>query len=103
MTEFAHEYASHDEAATEFRIREGAASTLTLHRADGTVHAVDSDEMPAIADLDTAISKAMFAVGDYDDHCDLYRFGGYWGTAEYVDLTPDSWFSRMEVVFSEPC
>lgn len=37
MTEFAHEYASHDGAAAEFRIREGAASTLILHRADGTV------------------------------------------------------------------
>lgn len=37
MTEFAHEYASHDGAAAEFRIREGEASTLILHRADGTV------------------------------------------------------------------
>lgn len=103
MTEFAHRYASHDEAADKFRIREGAASTLILHRADGTVHTVDSDEMPAITDLNRAIDKAMFAVEGYEDHCDLYRFGGYWGTAEYVDLTPNSWFSRMEVVFSEPC
>ena len=98
MTEFAHTY----DSISKVTLYESAAFTLILHRADGKVQTVNSNEVPAYADEDSAIRAAMFAVKDYDDSCDVYHFGAYHGTAEYVDMTPESWFDHMEVVFSMP-
>lgn len=103
MTHFAHTYKNSTEAFKNFAINESVAFTLVLHRADGVIQTVDSNELPAYADADRATSAAMFAISDYDDSCDVYHFGEYYGTAEYVDTTPNSWFDHMEVVFSMAC
>ena len=103
MTEFAHTYQSVTDCASKFVPSEDAEFTLVLYLADGSVKTVDSNELPAYADEDKATSAAMFSVSDYDDSCDVYHFGEYYGTAEYVDMAPNSWFSSMQVVFSMPC
>lgn len=98
MTEFAHIYDSPSKAT----INEDAAFTLVHHCADGKVQTVDSNEVPAYASEEIATSAAMSAVDGYDDSCDVYHFGAYHGTAEYVDMNPESWFSCMQLVFSMP-
>lgn len=103
MTEFAHTYSSVADCASKFVPSADVAFTLVNYCADGKVQAVDSNELPSIKTEDGAISAAMFAVSDYDDSCDVYPFGEYCGTAEYVDMTPNSWFDSMQVVFSMPC
>lgn len=103
MTEFAHTYKNSTEAFHKFALKETAAFTIVLHKANGEVCTVDSDELPAYADTNSAIDAAMFSIKSYDDSCDVYHYGEYYGTAEYVDMTPNSWFSSMQVVFSMPC
>ena len=97
--EFAHTHKS----LSEVTIDPKAAFTLILHKADGTIETMDSNEARFLNDEDDAISKAIFAVKSYDDYCDVFHYGEEFGTAEYVDMTPNSWFSRMQLVFSTPC
>lgn len=99
MTKFANTYDSISKAT----INENAEFTLILHRSDGKVQTVDSIELPAYKDEERAISAAMFAISDYDDSCDVYHFGEYYGTAEYVDTAREgSFFRSFQVVFSMP-
>lgn len=102
MTEFAHTYKNVVECASNFVPSDDAEFTLVLYMADGGVKTVDSNELPAYADENRATSAAMFAVKDLEDSCDVYHYGGYYGTAEYVDMNPESWFSSIQVVFSMP-
>lgn len=102
MTEFAHIYKGVAECASSFTPSEDAKFTLVLYKADGGVQTVDSNELPAYANEDVAKSAAMFAVKDYEDTCDVYHYGEYFGTAEYVDMNPESWFSSQQLVFSMP-
>jgi hypothetical protein len=103
MTTFAHTYENSAEAFKNSAIYESAAFTLVLHRADGKIQTVDSNELPAYADSDRAIDAAMFAISDYDDSCDVYHFGEYYGTAEYVDTAREgSFFRSFQVMFSMP-
>lgn len=102
MTEFAHTYKSVADCASKFVPSNDVDFTLVLYRADGTVSTVDSKECTAYKDEDMAISAAMFAVKDNQDNCDVYHFGELHGTAEYVNLNPDSFFSTEQVVFSQP-
>ena len=93
MTEFAHTY----DSESMVNVNDEAAFTLVLYREDGKVQTVDSNEMPALADSDTAISKAMFAINEYGDYCEVYSYGCYYGKAEYQDY---GWFNT-EVEFSK--
>lgn len=99
MTEFARTF---DSADAHDIIDCDAAFTLVLRSSDGRTMAVDSNEMPALKDEGTAIDKAIFALSEADDRCDVYWYGEYHGTARYADMAPSSWFSRMEAVFSMP-
>lgn len=98
MTILAHTHKS----LSEVEIDTSAVFTLVLHKADGSIETMDSNEARFLNNEDDAISRAMFAVKHYDDHCDVFHYGEDFGTAEYVDMTPNSWFSRMQVVFSTP-
>lgn len=100
MTEFAHKFSS-NYAHTHAIIDDDAKFTLVLLKGD-SVYVVDSNDVMAYETESNAIDAAMSAVTGYDDICDLYNFGEYYGTAKYVDMTPESWFSRMQVVFSMP-
>ena len=101
MATFAHTFKSLHEASLSPVVSGKAAYTLVLHRSDGTIEVVNSDELPAIANETNAISMAMNSLNGEDEHCDVFHFGEDFGTAEYLDMTPDSWFSGMQVVFSE--
>ena len=103
MTEFTHTYKSVSDCASKFVPNNDVDFTLVLYKADGTVSTVDSNECPAYKDEERAISAAMFSVKNHDDECDVYHFGELYGTAEYVNLNPDSFFSTEQVVFSQPC
>lgn len=94
----AHTYKS----LSEVTIDPSAAFTLVLHKEDGTIETMDSYDARFLNNEDDAISKAMFSVKSHDDHCDVFHYGEEFGTAEYIDMTPNSWFSRMQVVFSTP-
>jgi len=96
--EFAHIHKS----LSEVTIDPKAAFTLVLHKANGAIETMDSNDTSFLNFEDHAIDKAMFAVKDYDDHCDVFHYGEEFGTAEYVDMTPNSFFSGMQVVFSTP-
>lgn len=100
MTTFAHTYKSASEAAEKATINIDAAFTLICHRANGEVLIVDSSESPALNDEDIAVMEAMNSVSDYEDSCDVFNYGMEYGTAQYLDMTPTSWFSNMQVVFS---
>ena len=102
MTEFAHTYDSVTDCASKFVPSENVAFTLVCYLADGKVKTVDSNEVPAYEDEQNATSAALFAISDYEDTCDVYHYGELYGTAEYVDMTPNSWFSSMQAVFSMP-
>ena len=93
MAEFAHTYDSEDDVT----INDSAAFTIVLYPVNGKVQTVDSDEMPALKDEDTTISKAMFAINEYGDHCEVYHYGEYYGKAEHQD---HGWFDT-EVEFSK--
>lgn len=97
--EFAHIHKS----LSDVTIDPKAAFTLVLHKANGAIETMDSNDTSSLNFEDNAISKAMFAVKDYDDHCDVFHYGEEFGTAGYVDMTPSSFFSRMQVVFSTEC
>lgn len=100
MTEFAHKFST-KYAHTHAIIDDGAKFTLVLRKKDHIL-TVDSNDCKAYEDEDMAISAAMFAVKDHDDECDVFNWGEYFGTAEYVNLNPDSLFSAEQVVFSQP-
>lgn len=95
MTEFAHTYDNESKVS----VNEDAEFTLVLYQADGKVQTVDSNEMPALKDSDTAIDKAMFAINGHSDHCEVYNYGEYYGKAEYEEVT-HGWFVDTEVMFS---
>lgn len=99
--EFAHKFST-KYAHTHSIIDDEAKFTLILRKSDHIL-AVDSNDCKAYENEDEAISVAMFAVKDHDDECDVYHWGEYFGTAEYVNLNPDSFFSTEQVVFSQPC
>lgn len=103
MTQFAHTYNSVADCASRFVPRADVEFTLVNYCADGKVQVVDSNELPSIKTEEGATSAAMFAVSDYDDSCDVYHFGEYYGTAEYVNMNPSSWFGSWQVVLSTPC
>lgn len=103
MTEFAHTYKSVTECASSFVPSNDVDFTLVRYAEDGSVQTVDSTEIPTYKDEDSAINAAMFSVKDHDDTCDVYHFGELFGTAEYTNMNPNSWFSNMQVVFSQPC
>lgn len=100
MTEFAHKFST-KYAHTHAIIDVEAKFTLILRKSD-CVYVVDSNDCPAYEDEESAISAAMFAVKDHDDECDVLHWGEYFGTAKYVDMTTESWFSSEQVVFSQP-
>lgn len=100
MTEFAHKFST-KYAHTHAIIDDEAKFTLVLRKKDHIL-TVDSNECMAYEDEERVISAAMFAVKDYDDECDLFSYGEYFGTAEYVNMNPDSFFSTEQVVFSQP-
>jgi len=100
MTEFAHKFST-KYAHTHAIIDDEAKFTLILRKSDHIL-LIDSNDCKAYEDEDMAISAAMFAVKDHEDECDVYHLGEYFGTAEYVDLNPDSFFSTEQVVFSQP-
>ena len=102
MTEFAHTYKDITEAEKGLSNSISADFLLIKHCKDFSIQTVDSNELPYIKSEDNAVSAAMFAISDYDESCDVYHYGEYYGTAEYVDMTPESWFDHMEVVFSMP-
>lgn len=84
--EFAHTYKS----LSGVTIDPKAAFTLVLHKSDGTIQTMDSNDTSFLNFEEHAIDKAMFAVKDYDDNCDVFHYGEEFGTAEYVDMTPNS-------------
>ena len=97
MTEFAH---TNREIAI---IDVDADYTLVRYRKNGRYDIVDSNDLAYLKDENMAVMAAMNAVSDYDEHCDVIHFGEHLGTAEYVDMTPSSFFSSMQVVYSTPC
>lgn len=88
--------------ANQATIHDDSAYALILHKTDGTVETIDTHDTMVLEHERVAVTMAMSAVRDEHDVCDVYHFGDYYGTAHYVDMTPNSWFSRMEVVFSRP-
>ena len=95
MIEFTHKNCS---VAT---IDNTAKYTLVRYKKNGKCDIVSSKELKHLEDEILATLDAMDSVKDYEESCDLFYFGEYVGTAKYVDLNPNSWFSNMQIVFSE--
>lgn len=96
-------FARTHQSISDITISDEAEFTLVLYRSDGMLETVDSTEMFALKDESIAIGMAMSAIREETDYCDVYHYGGIHGTAEYLDLTPDSWFSSAQVVYSVAC
>ena len=73
---------------------------MVLRKGDG-LYVVSSDDVSAYRDEDNTISAAIFAIKDHADECDVFNWGEYFGTAKYMDMNPNCWFSDMQVVFSQ--
>ena len=95
---FAHTYRTCEEAEKGFEASLDAKFALVLHKADGTIETVDSNEYPAYCDEGEAVSAAMFAIVEDGESCDVIHCGEYFGTAEFIEGS--GFFASRRFVYS---